>query len=245
MPSNSLPIQILVHDLKNPMAIIMAGARSLLERREVFGSLNDKQGKVIQRILRNAVKGNCILNDVAEFELAMTGVFRVSQLKPLNTVQSALVEAFEEVQPETANLIHCCKDVGELAAVLQEFQVDMNISLNFLEAEVFQDEAKLRQIMRTLILAGFHCRRSKLTLTLDKRSDTIFLSVASDGPGAEPRGVGIMGVKALVELMEGRWDIQADPLRGTTFTICLPRRAKQNHYPEPGILEPMNSGSSE
>jgi two-component system OmpR family sensor kinase len=235
MPFNSLPIRILVHDLKNPMAVIMAGARSLLERPEVFGGLSDKQQKVIERILRNAVKGNAILNDVAEFELAKTGVFRVSQLNPLSTVRSALVEAVEEVQPETAKHLQCSKRVGELAAALRELQVEMNISPNFLEAEVFQDEAKLRQIMRTLILTGFHCRRSKLTLTLDKRSDTIFLSVASDGPGAEPRGVGIMGVKALVELMGGQWDIQTDPRKGTTSTISLPCRAKQNAAPTPAL----------
>jgi two-component system OmpR family sensor kinase len=233
MSFNALPIRILVHDLKNPMAVIMAGARSLLERPEVFGGLSEKQQEVIERILRNAIRGNCILNDVAEFELAKTGVFRFSELKPLNTVHSALVEAFNGLYPETARHIQSCKRLGELTAFLRDFQMDMNISQNFLQARIFQDEVKLKQIVRTLIMTGFHCRHSKVTLTLDKRSDRIFFSVASDGPGAEPRGVEIMGVKALVELMGGKWDMQTDSRKGTIFTMSLPCRARQSDTPAP------------
>ena len=50
MVPNDLPIKVLVHDLKNPLILIMAGARSLLSKQDQFGALTDKQKRVINRI---------------------------------------------------------------------------------------------------------------------------------------------------------------------------------------------------
>ena len=53
MSDNTIKTEILVHDLKVPVSVIDAGAKSLLNRQDVYGPLTDKQTKVIKRIIRN------------------------------------------------------------------------------------------------------------------------------------------------------------------------------------------------
>ncbi len=63
----------LVHDLKNPVNIIETGAKSLLDKQDRYGSLNQKQEKVIRRMLRNALKIRNLANSMLEVDMAAMG----------------------------------------------------------------------------------------------------------------------------------------------------------------------------
>jgi two-component system OmpR family sensor kinase len=250
MVLNDLPIKVLVHDLKNPLVVIMAGARSLLEKQNQFGALTDKQKKVINRILRNAVKGNWILEDVLEIERAKTGMFKISNFNILKLFHDSLAKAFEEIDPAISAQIYNCKELSEIVKVLHVRGVELNISPKALKIEFIQDEGKVRQIIKNLILNGLRCRDHILKLTVDQKDENIFLSVSDDGPGIEPKhhgavfdryfqleldqgvplrghGLGLAGVKALVGVMKGKISLESGVGNGTAFIVSLPCRVQE------------------
>ena len=51
-----LEIEFLLHELKDPIAVIETGVRTLLEKREKFGSLTPRQEITLKRILRKSIK---------------------------------------------------------------------------------------------------------------------------------------------------------------------------------------------
>ena len=53
MPETTIKTEILIHDLKVPISVIDAGAKSLLNRQDSYGPLTEKQIKVLKRIIRN------------------------------------------------------------------------------------------------------------------------------------------------------------------------------------------------
>jgi len=250
MVLNDLPIKVLVHDLKNSLILIMAGARSLLAKQNQFGTLTDKQKKVVNRILRNAVKGNWILEDVFEIEQAKAGVFRISNFSFQQLLNDSLAKAFEEIDPGISAQIYRCKEFSEIVKNLHVRGVELNVPSRALKVELFQDEGKVRQIIKNLILNGFRSRNRIVKITVDQKDDSIFLSVSDDGPGIEPKhhravfdryfqleldqgvplkghGLGLAGVKALVEVMKGKISLESGVGNGTTFVVSLPCRVQE------------------
>ncbi|MEA3437503.1 MAG: hypothetical protein U9R43_13620, partial [Thermodesulfobacteriota bacterium] len=51
-----IEVEFLIHELKDPVAIIETGVRTLLEKRDKFGTLSSRQEKTLKRILRNSNK---------------------------------------------------------------------------------------------------------------------------------------------------------------------------------------------
>ena len=49
-----IEIEFLVHELKDPIAVIETGLRTLLERQDKFGKLNSRQENTLRRALRTA-----------------------------------------------------------------------------------------------------------------------------------------------------------------------------------------------
>jgi signal transduction histidine kinase len=87
-------------------------------------------------------------------------------------------------------------------------------------------------------------------ITVDQKDDSIFLSVSDDGPGIKPKqhravfdryfqleldqgvplkghGLGLAGVKALVEVMKGKISLESGVGNGTTFVVSLPCRVQE------------------
>jgi len=249
MATNDLSIKVLVHDLKNPLILIMAGARSLLAKQDQFGALTDKQKKIINRILRNAVKGNWILEDFFEMEQAKAGVFRISKFSMLPLLYDSLAKAFEEIDASISAQICSCEKKSDVLKVLTSCGLELNISSRVLKMELLQDEGKVRQIIKNLILNGLRCRKNMLKITVDQENDSVFLSISDDGPGIEPKyhraifdryfeleldqgvplrghGPGLAGVKHLVEVMNGKISLKSDIGNGTTFVVSLPCRGQ-------------------
>ena len=79
MPDTTIKTEILVHDLKVPISIIDAGAKSLLNRQDRYGPLTDKQIKVLNRILRNTLTTQRLVNDMLELGRSREGVVTLSE----------------------------------------------------------------------------------------------------------------------------------------------------------------------
>lgn len=61
-------IDLLIHDLKNPLAVVQAGLSGLLSRQGQYGPLTPKQEKVLTRLLRNTRGAQMLVYDALEME---------------------------------------------------------------------------------------------------------------------------------------------------------------------------------
>ena len=46
-----IDVAFLIHELKGPLAVVEAGVRALMERREKLGPLTDRQERTLKRVL--------------------------------------------------------------------------------------------------------------------------------------------------------------------------------------------------
>ena len=88
-------IEFLIHELKDPVAIIETGLRTLLERREKYGPLTAKQDKTLHRTLRNTKKARAMLNNLLEIGRSQAGCFMPCQFNPAKSAYRALSDALE------------------------------------------------------------------------------------------------------------------------------------------------------
>lgn len=243
-----LQIELLIHDLKAPLAVMESGVCSLLYNQEEYGSLTEDQTKVLKRIVRNITKGKAIVNDILEIGRAEVGAFRICSFNTFQVIQNALVDCFEELELLTVEKIHRVRESTDVMKILQELGVEINVCSSLMKGECTHDEGKFRRISQNLILNGLRYRNHKLVISLDQQGDNIVLMVADDGPGIEPKyheaiferyfqadkasgvaykgyGLGLAGVKFLVEAMGGSMSLESDVGKGTIFTVCLPRNA--------------------
>ena len=90
-----IEIQFLIHELKDPIAIIETGLRTLLEKQEKFGPLSSKQQNTLKRTLRNSKKARSMLNNLLEIGRSESGCFICSHFEPAQSVYEALKDSLE------------------------------------------------------------------------------------------------------------------------------------------------------
>ena len=72
-------IEFLIHELKDPIAIIETGLRTVLEKQDQYGPLSTKQANTLMRSLRNARKARGMLHDLLEIGRSEAGCLACSR----------------------------------------------------------------------------------------------------------------------------------------------------------------------
>jgi len=245
MEREKISLQLLIHDLKVPLAVIEAGVTSLLGKLDRYGPLTEKQEKVLQRTLRNTRVIQALVNDSLELERSKEGVVNITQLKVSDLIEEALVEIFDLVDHETSEKIRVCTDLKQMKGTLDENGVTLMIDEGLWCQELLLDEAKIKQILRNLLNNALKYRKSRVELRIEKGQNSLLFSVKDDGEGIpsthhkkifesyfqmEPtgaysvrgHGLGLAGVMVLVEGMGGELRLQSDQGKGAEFMVKLP-----------------------
>lgn len=234
----------LVHDLKNPVNIIETGARSLLEKQDRYGSLSAKQEKVIQRLLRSALKIKSLANSMLEVDMAAEGVTNISECTLSEIVQSALVELFDLVDPAVSEALdEAAGDLGKLRDVLTVNRIFLETEEKDFTCPILTDRTKVMLIMTNLLSNAFKYRERDVTVKCTVNGDQILLSVRDDGPGipenfhrqifdqyfqcvpvdgfpVRGHGLGLAGAQALTEALGGKLYL-CKTQRGAEFVVEL------------------------
>jgi len=245
MEREKISLQLLIHDLKVPLAVIEAGITSLLGKLDRYGPLTEKQEKVLLRTLRNTRVIQALVNDSLELERSKEGVINVTQLRISDLIEGALVEIFDLVDYQTSDKIKLCTGFEQLKGALQENGVTLTIDEGLWCQEFSLDEAKIKQILRNLLNNALKYRKSRVELMVDKRHDCLLFSVKDDGEGipsthhkkifesyfqmdptgsysVRGHGLGLAGVMVLVEDMGGELRLESDQGKGAEFMVKLP-----------------------
>lgn len=242
---DGIKLDLLIHDLKVPLAVIEAGVSSLLKRPDKYGNLTESQEKVLQRVLRNAKITQSLVNDVLELGRSREGIVNLSWFPVCDMVEEALVEIFDLTDSSVSERIRGCKDAKRLNDAVANAGLYLSVEEGLWEKRLCLDEAKVIQILRNLLSNAFKYRKHKVELIITQQQGSITMSVKDDGEGipaefhskvtecyyqkdpagicsVRGHGVGLAGVVALLEDMGGRLSLESEEGKGATFSVTLP-----------------------
>ena len=236
---------LLIHDLKVPLAVIEAGIVSLLRRVEKYGPLTEKQEKVLVRVLRNTKVTKTLVNDALELGRSRKGIVDITNFSLSDLIEQTLVEIFDLADSGVAEKIKSCVDLALFREILKEKGILLHIDERLWCQEICQDEAKLIQILRNLLNNALKYRKSRVTLDIDREGNTLVILVKDDGEGipsvyhkkifesyfqmdgsgactVRGHGLGLAGVMALIEDMGGQVSLESEEGKGAEFSVKVP-----------------------
>ncbi len=245
MGRQRIRFDLFIHDLKVPLAVIEAGALSLIQREDKYGPLTDKQKKVLTRILRNTKVTKALVNDAMEIGRANQGMISKDRFRISEFIEDTLVEMFDLTDQQMADCVRECRGLQDLKETLAGKGISLCIDESVWGEEVCLDETKLRQILRNLLNNALKYRREKVEVRLGRGGDALSIAVSDDGQGipesyhkqifecyfqmdmgedhcVRGHGLGLAGVSVLVEDMKGKLSLESDSGKGATFIVEVP-----------------------
>ncbi len=240
-----IKLELLIHDLKVPLAVIETGVKALLDRRDSYGPLTRRQQRVLERALRNVKVTRTLVNDALELGRSAQGVTTKNECTLAEFVEQSFVEIFDLLDHPMAERIRGCIGLKGLQQTLLEKQIRLDIEDGLWTQKLCLDEDKVRQILRNLLNNALKFRRERLELKVEKDADQLLIALTDDGEGipapfhqkifdcyfqldvpgeqcVRGHGLGLAGVMVLVEDMGGVMSLQSDRDQGATFVVKLP-----------------------
>ncbi|MCP3951723.1 MAG: sensor histidine kinase [Desulfobacterales bacterium] len=240
-----IDIEFLIHELKDPIAVIEAGVRSLLEKQEKFGELAPRQERTLNRAMRNCVKARGMLHGLLEIGRSESKQFCGNQFKPAAIIFDILEESLVAMSGKFAEALSAFNGNDDAMQFLHAQGFELTTADRAAGAVAFQDEQKFRQIAGNLIKNAIHHRNKKVQLNLDADDDWLCLEVADDGPGIDPRhhahvfqrytqirdtqnvtrrghGLGLAGAYIIARHLGGDIKIKSEKGKGAVFYLYLP-----------------------
>jgi signal transduction histidine kinase len=240
-----IDIEFLVHELKDPIAVIETGVRSLLEKQSKFGALSVRQERTLKRAVRNCVKARSMLHGLLEIGRSENKQLSGCRFKPAEILPEVLLESLEALSGKYSEVLSGFSATVDALRFLQTEGFDFAVDGRAREAEAFQDELKFRQIAGNLIKNAIHHRHSKVRIRLDVHNDWLCLEVADDGPGIDPdhhgvvfqrytqirdhqkvtrrgHGLGLAGAYVIARHLGGDIKIKSERGKGAAFHLYLP-----------------------
>ena len=240
-----LDTQILVHELKSPLSLIEATARTLLAPGSRLGPLTERQARALQRILRGAVRGRTLANHLLEIGRAEAEQFDLAAFDPAAAVLQSVLDAVEAIDGEVAGRLSEPVAEDRKLAVLAEAGINVTVALGVKSLSIHQDPVKFDLIVGNLVQNALRFRRSLVDVALDREDDSLVVSVRDDGPGIAPdhhkvvfqrykrvtaqddferpgHGLGLAGALVLARRLGGDITLESVPGQGATFRLSVP-----------------------
>ncbi len=162
-----IDIEFLIHELKDPVAVIETGVRSLLEKREKFGELSPRQERTLKRALRNCVKARGMLHGLLEVGRSENKQVLCGRFKPARVIQEILVESLETLSGKIAESLSGFSSHQESMEFLATQGFEITTAARAREVEAFQDEIKFRQIVGNLTKNAIHHCKNQVKIVVD------------------------------------------------------------------------------
>ena len=245
-----IEIEFLIHELKDPIAVIETGLRMILGKRDKFGSLTARQEKTLKRALRNSEKARDMLNSLLEVGRSENGCFFCCRFQPTRSIYQALINALETmtgIQPENFDDVSDAENLSSLAAE----GIHVDIAPEVSEIEMMQDETKFRQIVGNLLKNALHHRKERVDIRIYRGEEDLLIEIADDGPGVDSdyhemifrryaqvkectiasrhgHGLGLAGARILARCLGGDIELESIKGKGALFRARLPVKMEQD-----------------
>lgn len=237
-------IDLLIHDLSSPLSIISSSVISLLQKSDRYGPLTEAQRKVLERIARNTLKAQILVQEIIEITRSKEGLFQKEYFPIEKVVRESILEVLESTGCEGVETLYGMDYGEEFKRLLQSYGIYVEVSGRWCHTPFCHDPKKIQQILRNLISNAMKYRRSRVDLSVGGEVE-LLIWVKDDGQGIPPEdqetifhrfkrlrekrdteipgwGLGLAGVKVLVEAMKGEIRLESKEGVGTCFMVRVP-----------------------
>jgi two-component system, OmpR family, sensor kinase len=241
----ALDTQLLVHELKGPLSLIEAAARTLIEQAGRMGPLTERQERTVKRILRGTLRGKGLVNQLLEIGRAESAQFSLASFDVGEAVLKVLIESVENSDAQLAARLSEATTGDAQQAVLAQARVTIRIAPEISRVRIFQDPVKFDLIVGNLFQNALHFRRRSLEVVVDREGNDLIISVRDDGPGISPEhraavferykqlpihdgferqghGLGLAAALILARRLGGDISLESAPGHGATFRFSIP-----------------------
>jgi PAS domain S-box-containing protein len=219
-------INTVSHELRTPLSITKEAINLILEK--VPGEINDQQTEILGIARNNIERLARIINGLLDISKIETGKVELKKEEvDLSSLLKMIALAFEAK----------AKDKG----------LDLRVNLSEKVILAYGNEDKLNQILTNLVDNALKFTpRGFIEISAEEKEDAVICSVRDsgigiaredlpnifdkftqfgrkDGPGEKGTGLGLSIVKGLVELHQGKIQVESEVGRGTTVTFSLPK----------------------
>jgi signal transduction histidine kinase len=194
------------------------------ERRRLARELHDETGQALMSILLglSAVERA----ESAEAARAAAGELRELVVETLQAVRRLAVElrpsALDDfgLEPALRRLGQTVREGGEL-----DVQVEATLGEERLPADV--ETALYRIVQEALTNAVKHAGAEHVSIVLTRKQRSVMVMIEDDGCGFDSAvisrdGLGLLGMRERVQLLDGELEIETSPGMGTTLVLELP-----------------------
>jgi len=245
MTEKSRLLDLLIHDLAGPLSVVSTSTENLLQKSERYGPLTDQQKHALERTLRNIHKAQTLLHEMVEIFRSEEGLFQNDQFQIERTVRESLMDALEITVPHAVEELLSAKNQDEFQKILNANGIFVEFSGKYCESPFCHDQKKVQQVLRNLISNALKYRRRRMALCITGEMDDLCISVEDDGVGIPQEqqeaiferfvrlndkryagvpglGLGLTGVKALLDAMGGEITLESREGFGTRFMVRIP-----------------------
>lgn len=241
------------HELRTPLTLIMGSTEHTMKGKH--GKINDRIQNTLQTAFRNSQRLLRMVNDILDLSKLEHGKLTM------------------KVQPvDISSLALRCVDIfrSKASSVDVRFEAQIERDLPSLPA----DEHKIESVFMNLLgnALRFSPQGETIAVTLTQENGHVKFTVSDKGIGipaedlpyvfdrffqvegkqsSEGSGVGLTLAKEIVDLHEGKIEVQSQPGEGTTFSVMLPYRAieytdeEESIFATPDLPVPMNEGEND
>ena len=240
-----IEIEFLVHELKDPIAIIETGLRTLLERQDKFEALSTRQESTLKRTLKKKKKARELLHNLLEIGRSESGCFIGERFQPAESALQALKDALETHAWNVFEKFGVYDDQSKALEFLAASGISFAVASAVEGLEMFQDEVKFRQIIGNLIKNALHHCKERVDIRLELDGEELVIAVTDDGPGIEPEnhemvfrryaqvkecsivprkghGLGLAGANIISRCLGGSLELESEKGKGATFRLSIP-----------------------
>jgi signal transduction histidine kinase len=240
---------LLIHDLTGPLSVVATSAASLLQRASRYGPLTDEQKRLMERILRNVRKAQTMLHEMIEIARSEEGLFQKEWFPVEGTLKEALLDVLETNVPQVVEELGSAKSQEEYQKLLASHGIFIAMTGKYSQSPFCHDQKKVQQIFRNLISNAMKYRRSRMEVCISGDAE-LCISVEDDGVGIPLKdqkvifdrfvrlkdkshagipglGLGLTGVKALLDTMKGEISLTSREGAGTCFMVRIPPLSSQ------------------
>jgi signal transduction histidine kinase len=235
---------LLIHDLTSPLSVISVSTTKLLGNTDRNGPLTDRQKSNLDRILRNANKAQDILREMIEILRSEAEWFQKESFSVEMILKESILDVLEVDSEDAADKLRQEKDMKRFCKLLEPHSMFVEITGKVRDSPFCHDPRKVRYILRNLLSNAVKYRRKRVEVSI-QGDVNLLISVEDDGPGiphgeqgavferfvrligkeypdVPGLGLGLAGVKALVEAMGGNISLASREGFGTRFSVNIP-----------------------
>jgi two-component system, OmpR family, sensor kinase len=234
---------LFIHDLIGPLSIVSASTDNLLNKVDRYGPLTDHQKRLLDRVSRNIHRAKNLTQEMIEILRSEEGLFEREYFSIEKTVAESLLDVLDMSIPDAFGRLSQAENQEAFQRDLKDYGIFVEIIGKYGKSPFCHDQQKIQQILRNLMSNAMKYRRQRMEVRISGEAD-LLVSVEDDGIGIpledqgviferfvrlnnEKRadlpglGLGLTGVKALVETMGGEITLESRRGVGTRFMVRI------------------------